>query len=400
MIVTNARRRSVEAAARIIDRIIDPAERVIAWDSITQWPGYAITPLHDLAARAAELGIARLGYKDEAPRFGLKSFKALGGAFAVQRHLQAALAERLREDIPLPALLNGTYRNLTRDLTVAAATDGNHGRAVAWGAKLFGCRARIYIHETVSPGRAAAIAAYGAEVVRVPGVYEDALRRCEADARAAGWTVISDTAYPGCMEVPRTVMAGYTVMVTEAASRWHESGRGVDDPEPPTHVFIQAGVGGLAAAVTASMHSRYGEAMPRIVVVEPERADCCYQSARLGRWTPATGDLDTICAGLACGEASLLAWEILDAAAFAFMTVPDILVAEQMRRLAAPHGKDAPIVAGESAACGLAGLVQALAEPAQAAALGLDKNSRALVFGSEGDTDSDLYKKLTLIASS
>jgi diaminopropionate ammonia-lyase len=375
------------AARAAIDAIIRPDETAIAGTSITRWPGYAPTRLADLPARAKVSGIARLGYKDEGNRFGLKSFKALGGAFAVQRHLQQAIGA----EADLDALLAGRLADRTRPLTVTCATDGNHGRAVAWGARLFGCRAVIYIHETVSAGRERAIAGYGAEVVRVPGVYEDAVRRCAADAADRGWAVISDTAYPGCMDVPRTVMAGYTVMTGEALDQWGAEQWGAG---PPSHVFIQAGVGGLAAAVAASLLGRYGAAMPRLVVVEPEAADCCYQSARAGRPMPASGTLDTICAGLACGEPSLLAWDVLADLAHAFMTVSDRAVVDEMRRLARPEAGDPAIVAGESAAAGLAGMTACLGDPALAAKIGLDGSSRVLVFGSEADTDPDLYQKL------
>ena len=399
-LVLNTRSRSGDARAAIIGGIIPFALQTLARESVRRWPGYAPTPLHDLQGRAGELGVARLAYKDEAPRFGLKSFKALGGGFAVQRHLQARLAERIGRPVELEALLEGHHRSLTEGMTVAAATDGNHGRAVAWGARLFGCGAAIFIHETVSPGRERAIASFGAAIRRVPGVYEDALRACAREAVAEGWAVISDTAYPGCMETPRTVMAGYTVMVDEAVAQWHGNPdpKGSAETAPPTHVFVQAGVGGLAAAVAAGLHHHYGSrsSLPRIVVVEPERADCCFQSARLGRWAPASGDLDTLCAGLACGEPSLLAWDLLDAAAFGFMTVDDAAVVAEMRRLASPPPGDAVIVAGESAPCGLAGLAVALggAGSGCAAALGLSPSARVMVFGSEGDTDPDLYQKL------
>jgi diaminopropionate ammonia-lyase len=298
----------------------------------------------------------------------------------VQRFLQDALG------VSGEALFDATERHRAASLTVACATDGNHGRAVAWAADLFGCRAIIYIHAAVSAGRAQRIAAFGAEIVRVPGVYEDALMRCAADAAKHGWALISDTAYPGCMDVPRTVMAGYTVMVEEALQQW--------GGEMPTHVFVQAGVGGMAAAVAAHLRARCGCLAPDIVVVEPERADCCYQSALAGRPSPAVGDLDTLCAGLACGEVSLLAWEILSCSARAFMHVSDAAVVTEMRRLATPISGDPPVIAGESAAVGLAGLITTLQRPAARIALRLGPASRILLFGSEGATDPELYAKL------
>jgi diaminopropionate ammonia-lyase len=324
--------------------------------------------------------LARLAYKDEGARFGIGSFKALGGGYAVQRFLREALK------VSPEALFGASARAKAAGLTVTCATDGNHGRAVAWAAGMFGCRAVIYVHATVSEERARCIAAFGAQVVRVAGVYEDALAQCAADAAEHGWAVISDTAYPGCMDVPRTVMAGYTVMVEEALQQWQGAW--------PTHVFIQAGVGGMAAAVAAHMLTRCGGAGPDIIIVEPERADCCYQSALAGRPTPATGDLNTLCAGLACGEVSLLAWEVLARLARAFMRVSDAAVVAEMQRLARPTRDDAAIVAGESAAVGLAGLVAAMRQPATRVALRLSANSRVLLFGSEGATDPELYAKL------
>lgn len=365
----------------VVSGILSAEDAAAAWVSITAWPGYQRTRLADLAGRARDAGIARLAYKDEGGRFGLKSFKALGGAYAVERFVAARLG------VDRAALLDGSVRARSAELTVSCATDGNHGRSVAWGAQLFGCRSVIYIHETVSEGRARAIESFGAEVIRVPGVYEDAVRRCAAESARLGYEVISDTAYPGCMTAPRVVMAGYTVMVTEALDQWGPGG-------PPSHVFIQAGVGGLAAAVAAGPWHRYGEARPRLVVVEPERAACCFASAEAGKPTLASGDLDTICAGLACGEVSLLAWEVLERAAHAFMTVPDAAVIAEMRRLAHPEPGDPVVVAGESAPVGLAGLAAALADRGLADALALDRASTVLLFGSEGDTDPELYGRL------
>lgn len=365
----------------VVSSILSVADAAAALASITAWPGYQPTRLVDLPGRARAEGIARLAYKDESGRFGLKSFKALGGAYAVERFV----ADRLGVD--RAALLDGSARARSAGLTVSCATDGNHGRSVAWGARLFGCRAVIYVHETVSVGRARAIESFGAEVIRVPGVYEDAVRRCAEESARLGYEVISDTAYPGCMTAPRIVMAGYTVMVAEALDQW---GKGA----PPSHVFIQAGVGGLAAAVAAGLWHRYGEARPRLVVVEPERAACCFASAVAGEPTPASGDLDTICAGLACGEVSLLAWQVLERAAHAFLTVPDAAVITEMRRLARPEPGDPVVIAGESAPVGLAGLAAAVSDAGLADALKLRRDSTVLLFGSEGDTDPELYQHL------
>lgn len=348
---------------------------------IASWPGYAPTPLVMLPALARRVGIAVLGYKDESGRFGLGSFKALGGAYAVLRQLQARL-----DEVSSAAVRAGTHRARTAAITVCCATDGNHGRSVAWGAQLFGCRCVIYIHETVSAGRADAIARYGAEVRRVPGNYDDAVRQAARDAEAEGWIVVSDTSYPGYTDIPRDVMQGYTVMADEALAQWAG--------EKPTHVFIQAGVGGLAAAVCGHLWETLGEKRPRVIVVEPDRAACLFESAVQGRAANIHGALDTMMAGLACGETSILAWDILEEGASDFLTVTDDAAFACMRLLAEGSDGDARVVAGESAVAGLAGLLGAMAQPSLAKALGLDGSSRVLLFGSEGDTDPALYEQI------
>ncbi len=355
---------------------------------VVAWPGYAETPLVRLPGLAAEAGVADILYKDEAGRFGLGSFKALGGAYAVFRLLADRVAEKTGGAAPdAAALAGGDYRDITSAVTVCCATDGNHGRSVAWGARTFGCRATIYIHETVSDARRDAIAGFGAEVVRTPGNYDDSVRQAAADAAENGWHVVSDTSYDGYMDVPRDVMQGYTVM-TEEAIRQLPGGR------PPTHIFVQGGVGGLAAAVLAPFWQRYGADRPRFLVVEPERAACLYDSAEAGRPVAADGDLDTVMAGLACGEVSLLAWQILAPGADDFMTVTDDAALDVMRLLADGTGGNAGLVAGESAVAGLAGALAALARPEFAERLALGRDSRILVFGTEGDTDPALYKSI------
>ena len=336
----------------------EPGHRA-ARAAIAAWPGYAPTPLLSLDGLARELGLGAIYYKDESRRFGLGSFKALGGAYAVAKLLTERRAA-----------------GLSTEVTVSSATDGNHGRAVAWGARSFGCRAVIFIHAGVSENRRAAIAAYGAEVIRTAGDYDDSVRECAGRSAEAGWLVISDSSYVGYMDVPRDVMQGYTLLAEEAAEQL---------PAIPTHAFVQGGVGGLAAAVCARFWRRWGAPRPRFVVVEPERADCLYRSALAGRPARASGDLDTVMAGLSCGEVSPLAWEVLGAGADAFMTIPDDEAVAAMRRLARDR-----IVGGESGVAGLAGLIAA----ARGGALGLDRNSVAFVVGSEGDTDPELYASL------
>ncbi|WP_431025333.1 diaminopropionate ammonia-lyase [Halomonas sp. H5] len=352
-----------------------------ARDEIRTWPGYAPTPLVSLKRLAEAAKVASITYKDEAHRFSLNSFKALGGAYAVLQLLKS----HLPEDVSSSDLMAGRYQDIVSGLTVCCATDGNHGRSVAWGAQQFGARCVIYLHATVSQGREDAITRFGAEVRRVDGNYDDSVRQAARDAEANGWFVVSDTSYPGYMKVPRDVMQGYTIMIDEAVHQL---------PEPPTHCFVQGGVGGLAAAALAQLWEAYGPERPRVVVVEPDRAACLYASVRAGIPTAVEGELDTLMAGLACGEVSLLAWEVLDEGVDDFMTVSDDSAVEAMRLLADGSAGDAPLVAGESAVAGLAGLLIARQQPELSAALGLDEASRVLVIGSEGATDEAVYREL------
>jgi len=354
-----------------------------AREEIASWPGYAPTPLIALPDVAAAARVGAVHYKDEGGRFGLGSFKALGGAYAVMRLLQAELARRgVAPAATAAELMEGRWREATRAITVTCATDGNHGRSVAWGAQRFGAGCVIFVHETVSQGRRDAIARWGAEIRVVPGTYDDAVREAQRQAEAEGWFVVSDTSYPGYTEVPRDVMQGYRVMAEEAADQIGAA---------PTHVFIQAGVGGVAAAVSVQMRARFGTGV-KVVVAEPDKAACLLASAEAGQPAAVAGDLDTLMAGLACGEPSLLAWQELERGAFAFMAVPDDSAVACMRALAA---RTPPVVAGESAVAGLAALLLAAREPFARTALGLEETSRVLLFGTEGATDREVYERLT-----
>ena len=368
---------------------LDLVGRAAAIAEITAWPGYAPTPLVKLPGLAAAAEIAALAVKDESGRFGLGSFKALSGAYAVARHLARTLAAR-GIAVTSADLASGRFAATTRGITVACATDGNHGRSVAWGARRFHARAVIYIHAAVSEARAAAIARFEAEVRRVPGTYDDAVRRAAEDAAREGWTVVSDTSWPGYTEIPRDVMDGYRLMAAEALEAW-----AAHLPGPPTHAFVPGGVGGVAAAVAAELALAFGQAgMPRLVVVEPDRADCLRRSAVAGAPVAVPGELDTVMAGLACGEVSILAFDELLWRAHAFMAIPDAAIAPAMRLLADGAGGDRPVVSGESGAAALAGFLVALGDPSAARALGLGAESRVLLFSTEGATDPDRYAAL------
>jgi len=326
--------------------------------------------------------------KDGGSRFGLGSFKALGGAYAVANVLRRRVMDaRALTQVSSRDLLSGAFTDVIGAATVTCATDGNHGRSVAWGARLFGCRCVIFVHEHVSQGRRDAIAQYGAEVREVKGNYDDAVRHAAATAAAQGWTVVSDTSYPGYRDIPLDVMYGYGVMAAEVAQQ-------MADAEPPTHVLAQAGVGALAAAVCASFWLHWGARRPQFVVVEPTRADCVYRSLEARRPVVVGGALDTVMAGLACGEVSELAWEILRGGAGAAVALDDAYALDAMRQLARPVAGDRPVVAGETGGVGLAALLAARDHPAIWRLLGLDAQSRVLLLGSEGDTDPLIYREI------
>jgi len=385
-LLTNSRFQSGETYGAHRSTLLSAPALEQAQAVITTWSGYAPTPLCALPALARDAGVASIHYKDEGARFGLGSFKALGGAYAVARLLCRELSQRLGRVVSHAELQSDpALRQACADITVTCATDGNHGRSVAWGAQMLGCRCVIYIHATVSEGRKAAIARYGAQVVRTAGNYDDSVQQADRDAKANGWFVISDTSYPGYMDIPRDVMQGYQLMVHEAVSAL---------PQWPTHVFVQAGVGGFAAAVCAYFWERNAQQRPVFVVVEPQQADCLLQSARAGAVVAVKGDLDTLMAGLACGEVSLLAWDFLATGANAFCTIPDAAAVDGMRLLARPQRGDPVIVAGESAVAGLAAALLTAQDSAARASLGLGPDSRVLLFGSEGDTDPALYQQL------
>ena len=353
---------------------------------ISSWPGYAPTPLASLDGLARQFGLAALFYKDECGRFGLGSFKALGGAYAVANVLRGkVMAVRGLKQVSSSQLLSGEFADIVRAATVTCATDGNHGRSVAWGAQLFGCHCVIFVHEAVSQGRRDAIARYGAEVREVKGNYDDAVKHAAATAKAEGWTVVSDTSYPGYRDIPLDVMHGYGVMAAEIEQQM---------PHPPTHVFVQAGVGALAAAVCASFWQHWAERRPRFVVVEPTHADCVYRSLEAGKPVVVDGALDTVMAGLACGEVSELAWEILRGGVNVAVAIDDAYALEAMKQLAQPAAGDRPVVAGETGGVGLGVLLAARDDAHLREVLGLDAASRVLLIGSEGDTDPVIYRKV------
>ena len=364
------------------DRVLTATDFADAAAEIAEWEGYAPTPLFGLDGLAGALGLAKVLYKDEGPRFGLGSFKALGGAYAALLVLRREMSGAVGRPVSPAEVREGRHAELASRITLVTATDGNHGRSLAWGCRRFGAACRIYIHAGVSGARAEAMRALSAEVIRIDGNYDDSVRLSREEAEANGWFAVSDTSWPGYIETPRDVMAGYGVMVKEVSDALDR---------PPTHAFLQAGVGGLAAAVAAGLRQHWGGASPRIVVVEPELAACLFESARAGGMTDIRIEEETLMAGLSCGEPSALAWEVLAEEAGDFLTVPESLVGPAMRLLARPLEHDPAIEAGESAVAGLAALIVAARSEDMRQRLGLDGESRVLLIGSEGATDPESY---------
>ncbi|MGC1782942.1 MAG: diaminopropionate ammonia-lyase [Acidobacteriaceae bacterium] len=351
---------------------------------------YASTPLLSLPALADELRVGAIYIKDEGQRLGLGSFKALGGAYAVVRLAVERAAERLGRPMDVAEWQNPLVTEAAANMTIACATDGNHGRSVAQGAQLIGAACIIFVHAGVSEERTRAIAALNAKVVRVEGNYDDSVAEASRQAAAKGWVMVSDTSWPGYERIPHLVMQGYTAMLREAVAVL---------PDAPTHVFIQAGVGGVAAAVSAYFAQVYGGRRPFVTVVEPSRAACLFESARAGHPVKLDQEKSTVMAMLECFEPSLVAWRILSRVADAFMTVEDEQAIDAMNCLARPSGTDPAIVAGESGGVGLAGLIGVADDPISRNAIALSNSSRIFLINTEGATDPLLYKMLTGLTS-
>lgn len=347
------------------------------------------TPLIALPGFAKEIGVGSIHVKDEGHRLGLGSFKALGGSYAVIRLVLEEASSRLGRFVDVSELHTPEVAAIAKTLTFACATDGNHGRSVAQGTKLVGAQAAIFVHSGVSDERVAAIARFGADMIRVDGTYDDSVRQASEVAAKRGWTIVSDTSWPGYERIPGLVMQGYTAMIREALRTL---------PENPTHVFIQAGVGGIAAAVAGYLAIVLGDKRPTFVVVDPLRAACIVESAKAGHRVSIPHGEPTVMAMLECYEPSLVAWRILSRVADAFMTVDEDDATDVMKRLASPVSGDPVIVAGESGGVGLAGLIKAMGDPEMKSALGLDKSSRVLLINTEGATDPEKYQQIVGIS--
>jgi diaminopropionate ammonia-lyase len=355
-----------------------------SWAQLSQQP----TPLWSLPGIAKKLGIAQFYVKDESTRSPLGSFKALGAPIALIRLILRTMPE---QSFDPKGLITGRYKDRLSHFTVISATDGNHGRALAAAAQTVGCNCVIVLHANVSVEREAAIAAYGARIIRVKGNYDESVEHTARIADENGWPVVSDTSYEGYETVPRDVMQGYGTIAEEILEQTSSKANG---DRAFTHVFVQGGVGGMAAGIVSYLWEVYQQQRPMFIMVEPAQADCLYQSALQGRAAKATGSVDSVMAGLACGETSPLAWRFLETSIDFFQTISDEDAVSAMRALAQGSATDIPIVAGESAVAGLAALQILANAPFDAEKVGLNGDSRVLIIGTEGATAPSVYQSL------
>lgn len=357
---------------------------------LSHWPELTrqATPLHSLAGLARTLGVARVDLKDEAQRASLGSFKALGAPIALVRLIQRQWPQ---QDFDAKGLFLGKHSRDLQDFTVISATDGNHGRALAAAAHDIGCRCVIVLHKNVSVERERSIASHGATIVRIAGNYDASVEQAARLAAENAWFVVSDTSYEGYEDIPRDVMQGYGTIPAEILE---QRGAEARDTCPYSHVFLQGGVGGMAAGVASYLWERYGAQRPTFIVVEPQQADCLYQSALHGQAANATGSVDSVMAGLACGETSPLAWRFLQPSVDFFLTIEDDEAIEAMRTLAAGNADDMPLVSGESGVAGLAGLAHLTRDAELRSRTGLGKEATVLLLSTEGATAPSVYQQL------
>lgn len=355
-------------------------------------PGYEKTPLAELPELAKKLGIGRLFVKDESKRFGLNAFKALGGIYAVSK----VICEKL--GIPMGAfeeICTEENREKIKDMVFITATDGNHGKGVAWAAKKFGCKAYVYMPKGTVECRAQAIREVGAEEVLVTDCfYDDTVRMADERAGKNGWTMVQDTAWEGYMDIPTYIVQGYSTLAKEAAQQLEEAG-----VPAPDVLFLQAGVGAFAGGVLGYFANHYGESLPKTVIAEPDTVACIFESARIndGKPHPSTGSCETVMAGLNCAEPCLVTYPTLRDFPAAYAACPDFVTERGMAALGLPQGGDPAVVSGESGAVGV-GLLWEIMKNEELAELrkhlGLKEDAVVLCISTEGDTDPAHYKEV------
>ncbi|WP_107943212.1 diaminopropionate ammonia-lyase [Metasolibacillus fluoroglycofenilyticus] len=366
------------------------AEKVQAFHR--SFPQYEATPLAVLDNLAKELNVSKLFVKDESYRFGLNAFKALGGSYAIGLYLAKKLNIKPAE-LTYDKLVSSEVKEQLGELTFITATDGNHGRGVAWTAQQLRQKSVVYMPKGSSEERLNHIKNLGSKASITNVNYDDTVRLAAEHAEQNNWVLVQDTAWENYEEIPKNIMQGYMTMAIEA----YEQLKQLD--EKPTHIFIQAGVGSMAAAVQGFFADVYGEERPITIVVEPDKADCLFKTAEAndGQLHYVKGDMDTIMAGLACGEPSTLGWQILNDYADAFLSCPDYIAAQGMRILAAPIKGDVQVISGESGAVGVGALSEMLRKGEYMhlkEQLNINGSSKILFFSTEGDTDAKHYQKV------
>ena len=333
-----------------------------AYLTISKWDSYNPTPLLLLNKLSKDLNLNKIYYKDESKRFDLKSFKALGGAYAVEKITKG-----------------------NKDIIVSTATAGNHGRSVAWGAKRLGLKCKIFISEYVSDARGKAMQKLGADVVKVKGNYENSLLECIKQSTENNWQIVQDVAWKDYMLIPTLTMAGYSVMMKEIVDKIKN--------EEITHIFLQAGVGGMAGAIIAGA-ARYLKNIPKMIVVEPDSAACVMESIKTGKIKKINITRESLMGGMSCGEPSLVPWKILKNSVNNCISLPDDDIGKAMKLFANASFSDDKIVAGENSAPGVISLIASCNDQNVKNTLNLDSTSNVLLIGCEGDTDQEMYQKL------
>lgn len=382
------------------DRGVHAAERLTSYETVSPAhrfhagiDGYCPTPLVSLEQQAKRLGLGALLVKDESKRFGLNAFKVLGGSYAIAKYLCGKL-ELPMDEQAFTRLCAPEAKAVLGEITFVTATDGNHGRGVAWAAREFGHRAVVYMPKGTAPERLENIRKLGAEAEIMPFNYDDAVRHANRMAEERGWILVQDTAWPGYEEIPTHIMQGYTTIASEIEQQLEQSGL-----PKPTHLFMQAGVGSVAGGLSGYFAAQWGEECPAIVIVEPDRADCLFRTAQANDGTIhiVTDDMDSMMAGLCCGEPCTISWDIIRECATAFVSCGDGYAARGMQMLGRPLDGDASVISGESGAV-TAGVVQGIMTEERLRPLkeqlGLDETSCVLVISTEGDTDQENYRKV------
>ena len=333
-----------------------------AYNIISRWDNYSPTPLISLNKLSEKLGLNKIFYKDESKRFHLKSFKALGGAYAVEKVTKG-----------------------NKEVVVSTATAGNHGRSVAWGSKKLGLKCKIFISEYVSEFRAEVMRSFGADVIRVKGNYDNSLKECIKQSKQNNWQIVQDVAWQDYKLVPKLTMAGYSVMMKEISEQINS--------QQISHIILQAGVGGMAAAMVAGI-ARYLDHIPKVIIVEPESAACVLESIKVGKIEKISIKKESLMGGMSCDEVSLVPWEILKNSVSYCVTVSDDYISKTVKLLANSKLSDEKIIGGECSTPGIISLVGLCNDVEIKKKININEDSKVLLFGCEGDADEELYKKL------